>query len=118
MKTSLTLLLLVFTLAASAQMDKLLPIDQAGWRMLNYDPPVTGSDTGRVSYKITLTKQGIVKRVTLLTNTFTAKTEKEWRNLVRDLQFERSASNKPRKKDYTGTISIAREVCHPELQKQ
>lgn len=63
MKTSLIFLLLVFTLAASAQTDKLVPIDQSGWRMLNYDPTVTGLDTGRV-------------------------------------------------------ISIAREVCHPELQKQ
>jgi hypothetical protein len=117
MKAFLTLLCVLFTVAAAfAQTNKLLPIDQAGWRMLNYNPEVTGSDTGRVYYKITLTKQGTVKRVTLLDNTFNAKTEKEWRNLVSDLRFEHSASHKPRKKDYTGTISISREWCNPELQ--
>ncbi len=117
MKVFLTLISLLLVTAASAQTHKLLPIDQAGWQMVNYDPhTINTSDTGRVYYKVTLTRQGTVKRLTLLNNTFTASTEKKWRDHLSGVQFERSNSSKPRRKDYTGTISISRERCNPDLQ--
>jgi hypothetical protein len=116
MKIILPFIFLFFLTAASAQTGKLLPIEQAGWRMVNYDPhSVNSSETGSVDYKITLTKQGTVKRVTLLKSTFTPQTEKKWRDHINTMQFERASSVKPRKKDYRGTISLSTDWCSPQL---
>ena len=116
MKIFLSFTFLFFLTAASAQTSKLLPIDQAGWRMVNYDPhSVNSSETGSVEYQITLTKQGTVKRVILLNSTFTPQTEKKWRDHINTMQFERVSSTKPRKKDYKGSISISTDWCSPQL---
>jgi Ni,Fe-hydrogenase III large subunit len=97
-----------------SQSNKYEPIDKLGWEMTNFTIPdkLAETDTGDVNYLLTLNDDGKVKAVKILHNTFSTKTEKSLRRMVRKLEFI-STDEKAALKKHQGTLSITREPYNP-----
>lgn len=92
--------------------EQYLPINKIGWDMTNFLEPenLTESDSGEVNYLLTISKNGKIKDVRVLSNSFSKETEIKWRNAVRKLILIRQSSH-IRTVGYKGTLQISRRRC-------
>ena len=99
---------------AQSKQDLYQPIDQAGWLMTNLGQPsnLTVADTGRVSYLLKFSERGELKKIQVLSSTFSKKAERDWRKQVRSAVF--SPQKAKLEMRYVGTLLIERQRCNTE----
>jgi N-acetylmuramoyl-L-alanine amidase CwlA len=92
---------------------KFKPINEVGWSAPGISIPanLTESDSGQVKYLITLTADGEVKEIKVLSNTFNHDAETKWRNELMKIRFTKNELELKNLR-YVGTYTIERERCN------
>lgn len=106
------LLVLIPELLIAQNHKKYEPIDSVGWELpviseLDINPE---TDSGSVTYLLTVGKDGLIRNVKILSNTFSEAAESKVRNEVKGLKLSKKESrkNKPGAK---GTLEISVATC-------
>jgi hypothetical protein len=101
-----------FALAPHFLMAQAIPVyeslDKLGWKLINFEQPekITELDSGRITYLITLNKNGYVKEVEIISNTFRESAEKDWIKIVERFTFEQQNPPEQPRRKYKGTLLI------------
>ena len=114
MKIFLVILASVFLPPGVAAQDSYHPpLEEAGWEMRDFTVPdqLTELDTGAVQYLVTLNGQGKVTHLKVLSNTFDAAAEKQWRRALKQCAFTNTSGLEQPKKRIRGTTMITRNYC-------
>lgn len=94
-------------------------MDELGWQIVELQEPsdLKDSDVGEIHYLITVTEDGRVRSIQVLSNSFSSRTERLWRRKLAKARFVMLKEKVPGKSRYTGTMVINREMCSRDLEK-
>jgi hypothetical protein len=121
MRVFLFLTALFFLTSTTRGQDRDFPtIDELGWQItdLSEPPDLKDTDIGAANYLVTLNENGKVKKIEVLTSTFSRKLEKLWKKQIVAGRFIRLRDLPAKEKEYRGTLVVTREMCNKDPDNQ